>query len=511
MSLYLMLAAGFVLLLAGGELLVRGSVALAERLGMSSLLIGVVLVGFGTSMPEMVTSVEASLAGSPGIAVGNIVGSNLANTLLVLGLSALIVPIAIAPIVATRDGMFVLAATLVFVAIGYLASLDRIAGTALLLGLVFYIWTTYRQEKASFASDALAKKEANKDFDGKALSGEVGALAVRSQSALPIGMALAGAPDAGMATMMMGQQVALGNFLAYSRTQESVADASGARYLSMAGITGKGSVNFFKKLQSYEFRLGRTTENSYATTHPMSGERASVLEDTYRADPAWDAPLNPEWEAGFVLVKAKLRGFIQDPNKTLAQYPASDTRPSAHYARAYAYHKWKFVDKAEAEARALIAIDPANPYYHELLGQILLESGKPAEALEPLRMATQLSGKHPLIATLFGFALIATEDPAMLPEAESVLRASVAIDGENPDAWKQLGIIYTGKGDMPRAALAGAEHHILRGNPALALRDADAAMAGLPEYSADWIRAQDIKLTAENQIRAARDNERRNR
>ena len=326
-----------------------------------------------------------------------------------------------------------------------------------------------------------------------------------------IGMALAGAPDAGMATMMMGQQVALGNFLAYSRTQESVADASGARFLSMAGITGKGSVNFFKKLQSYEFRLGRTTENSYATTHPMSGERASVLEDTYRADPAWDAPLNPEWEAGFVLVKAKLRGFIQDPNKTLAQYPASDTRPSAHYARAYAYHKWKFVDKAEAEARALIAIDPANPYYHELLGQILLESGKPAEALEPLRMATQLSGNHPLIATLFGFALIATEDPAMLPEAESVLRASVAIDGENPDAWKQLGIIYTGKGDMPRAALAGAEHHILRGNPALALRDADAAMAGLPEYSADWIRAQDIKLTAENQIRAARDKDRRGR
>lgn len=326
-----------------------------------------------------------------------------------------------------------------------------------------------------------------------------------------IGMALAGAPDAGMATMMMGQQVAIGNFLSYSRTQESVADASGARYLSMAGISGKGSVNFFKKLQTYEFRLGRSTENSYATTHPMSGERAAVLEDTYRADAAWDAPLNAKWEAGFGLVKGKLRGFIQDPNKTLAQYPASDTRPAAHYARAYAYHKWKFVDQAEAEARALIALDPANPYYHELLGQILLESGKPVDALGPLRTATQLSGNHPLIATLFGFALIATEDPAMLPEAESVLRASVAIDSENPDAWKQLGIIYTGKGDMPRAALAGAEHHILRGQPALALRDADAAMAGLPEYSADWIRAQDIKLTAENQIRAARDKDRRGR
>jgi len=193
MSLYLMLALGFILLLAGGELLVRGSVSLAERLGMSPLLIGVVLVGFGTSMPEMVTSVEASLAGSPGIAVGNIVGSNLANTLLVLGLSALIVPIAISPIVASRDGIFVLASTLAFVAIGYVLSLDRMVGAALLIGLAFYIWITYRQEKLSFANDAAAKKKSeSKDFDGKALSSEVAALAVRSQTALPIGMTLVG-------------------------------------------------------------------------------------------------------------------------------------------------------------------------------------------------------------------------------------------------------------------------------------------------------------------------------
>lgn len=326
-----------------------------------------------------------------------------------------------------------------------------------------------------------------------------------------IGMALAGAPDAGMATMMMGQQVALGNFLSYSRTQESVADASGARFLSVAGISGKGSVDFFKKLQSYEFRLGRTTEQSYATTHPMSGERAAVLEDTYRADPAWDSPLNAEWEAGFVRVKAKLRGYIQDPNKTMAQYPPSDTSEAAHYARAYANHKWKFVDKAEAEARALIAINPDNPYYYELLGQIMLESGRPVAALEPLRQATQLSGNNPLIATMFGFALVATEDPSSMEEAEAVLRNAVAVDRENPDAWRQLGIIYMARGDMPRASLAGAEHNILVGNAPLALRDADLAMAGLPEYSADWIRAQDIKLTAENQIRDARNKDRRGR
>lgn len=146
MSFYLMLIAGFGLLLIGGETLVRGAVASAERLGMSSLLIGVVVVGFGTSMPELVTSVEASLAGSPGIAIGNIVGSNISNILLVLGLSALIAPFAINPRAVSRDGMSVLASTVLFVAIGFVVPLDRVAGCVLLAGLTAYFWMAYRQE-----------------------------------------------------------------------------------------------------------------------------------------------------------------------------------------------------------------------------------------------------------------------------------------------------------------------------------------------------------------------------
>ena len=88
------LFAGLILLLGGGESLVRGSVAVATRLGISPLMIGLTLVGFGTSTPEMVASVEAALIGSPGIAVGNIVGSNIANILLILGVSAMILPLA---------------------------------------------------------------------------------------------------------------------------------------------------------------------------------------------------------------------------------------------------------------------------------------------------------------------------------------------------------------------------------------------------------------------------------
>ena len=92
---WLFILAGFACLLIGGEALVSGAVSLAKRLGVPPMVIGLTLVGFGTSTPELVTSVQAALKGSPGIAVGNVVGSNIANILLILGLSALLAPIAV--------------------------------------------------------------------------------------------------------------------------------------------------------------------------------------------------------------------------------------------------------------------------------------------------------------------------------------------------------------------------------------------------------------------------------
>ncbi len=316
-----------------------------------------------------------------------------------------------------------------------------------------------------------------------------------------IGAAAAGAPDAAVAGVALGQSLAIQSFFRYSQGQESTADASGARYLSAAGITGRGSVEFFKKLQNYEFRLGRTSENNYATTHPLTSNRILVLDDAYRADPAWDAPLNPKWEADFVLLKAKLMGYVQAPSKIFAQYPPSDQSRPALYARAYAYQRSQDSASAIIEAQKLVDWEPSNPFFQELLGQLLLESGKAQEALFPLRKATGLSRTQPLIAGLFGHALVATEQESNYAEAEQVLRSSVARDPENPDAWLQLGIIYHARGDDARAALAGAERHYITGDPGLAYRDAQEAMRALPEYSPDWIRAQDISLLAEEEQR----------
>lgn len=310
--------------------------------------------------------------------------------------------------------------------------------------------------------------------------------------------AAAGGGDAAMAVLMAGQQAAMGKYLAFSRVQEATADAAGAEYLSRAGISGRGSIEFFKKLENLEYRYGYVPRqgDEYFRTHPMTGERIATLQDTYEKDPAWNTPSDPALEARFARAKAKLFGYLARPADTLRTYPEYMTDIPARYARAYAFHKDAHLDKALTEVDALLAIAPDDPYFLELKGQILLESGKPREALGPLRRATELTGNQPLIATLFGHALIATESPENYAEAERVLKAAVARDRFNPFAWHQLGVIYAASGDMPRARLASAEQQILSGRMAEALNNASAAEAALPQGSPDWLRAQDIALQA---------------
>ncbi|MDJ0642822.1 MAG: calcium/sodium antiporter [Erythrobacter sp.] len=140
--------AGLVGLAIGGELLVRGAVGIAQKLGVSTLFTGLVIVGFATSMPEMVASVQASLAGSPEIAWGNIVGSNLANTLLILGVSALVMPIALTG-TGRRDAVVALGVTLLLWALAWSQLGARWIGFALLAGIFVYIVWRYRHPGAA--------------------------------------------------------------------------------------------------------------------------------------------------------------------------------------------------------------------------------------------------------------------------------------------------------------------------------------------------------------------------
>jgi predicted Zn-dependent protease len=324
---------------------------------------------------------------------------------------------------------------------------------------------------------------------------------------LGVGAALAGAGDAAIGAMMAGQQAAIGSFLAFNRNQEAATDLAGARYLSGAGISGRGSLAFFERLRNMEIRRGysQSDEASYMRTHPLAGDRLQTLRDLYAADPAWDAPDDPELQDRFLRVRAKLFGYLAEPQRTFNMYPESDASIPARYARAFAYNKEAQIEKALAEVEGLLALEPDNPYFLEVKGQVLLESGRPADALEPLRRATDITLNQPLIAGMFGHALIATENQDNYAEAERVLRAAVARDRYNPFAWYQLGVVYAARGDIPRARLASAEQQVMARNYPEALRNAQAAEAGLPVGSPDWIRAQDVALEARAALERLRD------
>jgi cation:H+ antiporter len=145
LDIFLILA-GIGLLTAGGEGLIRGSLAVARRIGISPLLTGLVIVGFGTSMPELVVSLDATLSGRPDLAVGNVVGSNIGNILLILGMCAVITPLAVKPLALRRDALVMVGATMLFLVLAFGGQLGRGEGIVFFAGLAFYLAWAYRTE-----------------------------------------------------------------------------------------------------------------------------------------------------------------------------------------------------------------------------------------------------------------------------------------------------------------------------------------------------------------------------
>lgn len=162
-SLYLLVGIG--LLTAGGEAMIRGALGLAKRIGVSPLLSGLVIVGFGTSMPEMVVSVEAALGGQPDIALGNVVGSNIANILLVLGLCAVISPLAVTALALRRDAVTVIAASLLFIFLASSNTLSHLDAAILLLALFAYLAWAYWSERFNAAPSAVVHEAEAGAFD----------------------------------------------------------------------------------------------------------------------------------------------------------------------------------------------------------------------------------------------------------------------------------------------------------------------------------------------------------
>jgi len=187
-----MAGSGLLLLLGGGEVLLRGAVALAGRLGLSPLLIGLTVVAAGTSMPELVVVVSSGLAGAPDLGVGNVVGSNIANILLILGAAAVFWPVATRPHHILRDGVAVLTATALFLVFAWIGPVGRVEGLIMLAVLTAYMVFSYvsdrRAQAAARSADAEAEDAAEESAPAPGLAASmllvaagVGALVAGSQ------------------------------------------------------------------------------------------------------------------------------------------------------------------------------------------------------------------------------------------------------------------------------------------------------------------------------------------
>lgn len=244
------LAAGLGLLILGGELLVRGAAGFALRLGVSPLLIGLTVVGFGTSTPELVTSLEAAFKGSPGIAIGNVVGSNTANVLLILGIAALLAPIPVERRAFLRDGTVAAVAALACLAVVLAGSLERLSGLILVGLLAAYIaFAAWRERVPAGTEDAF--KEARRSMGvplavGLALGGlAITVLGARLLVDAAIGLAqVAGVSDTviGLTVVAIGTslpEMATSVVAAYRRAPEiAFGNIVGSNIYNVLGILG---------------------------------------------------------------------------------------------------------------------------------------------------------------------------------------------------------------------------------------------------------------------------------
>jgi predicted Zn-dependent protease len=294
----------------------------------------------------------------------------------------------------------------------------------------------------------------------------------------------------GAAAISAPQAYLMHTLLAYQRAQEDQADRTGVRLLTMTGQSAKGMYDTFKKFAD-EMMFSRAYIDPYVQNHPMPADRMQALADLVKT-PYWDKKDPPELQFRHDMMRAKLCGFLERADVIMRRYPASDTSMPARYARAIAAFRFGDVRSAITQIDGLIEANPNNPYFYELKGQALLESGHPTEAVVPLRRAVEMAPDPALIQILLAQALIATNNNKNAAEAVPLLRAALAKEPESGDAYEQLAMAYGHNGNLADADLASAQAAFARGDNKTARELAARAKMRFPVGSPGWVRADDI-------------------
>jgi predicted Zn-dependent protease len=303
-----------------------------------------------------------------------------------------------------------------------------------------------------------------------------------------------GASQVGAATIAGSQHVALRTVLSYQRNQEEQADRAAVKFLNATSQSAKGMHDTFKRMAD-QFMFTARHADPYAQSHPLPAERVAALTQIAKESNYWDKKDPAELQLRHDMMRAKISGFMEPPATVARRYPPNDTSLPARYARAISTYRHGNLQNAVTQIDALIAQQPNNPYFYEVKGQALLEAGRGAEAVAPLRRAVQMVPNAPLIQIMLGQALVSTNNPANADEAVNMLRNSLAREPEAPAGYQQLAMAYGRKGDLAQADLASAQAAFYRGDIKTARELAARAKTRFPVGTPGWVKADDIVST----------------
>ena len=300
-----------------------------------------------------------------------------------------------------------------------------------------------------------------------------------------------GLANAGAAAVAGPQEMIRRTLISYVRQQEENADRAGVKFLTATGQSPKGMYETFRRFTNESLFAARGAD-PYLQSHPMPAERVAALEGLARSSPYWDKKDDPALQLRHDMMRAKISAFMERQDTVYRRYPLSNDSLPARYAHAISTYLHGDLRTALGMIDALIQVQPNNAYFYELRGQALLEGGKPAEAIAPLRKAVQLSNNAPLIEMLLGQALVATNNKAYTEDAIAILRAAVARETEAPLGYTQLAMAYGRKGDYAEADLASAQAAFLRGDNKTARELASRAKTRFAVGTPGWVKADDI-------------------
>ena len=322
---------------------------------------------------------------------------------------------------------------------------------------------------------------------------EMRAAMLRGLGAMLLGGAAAvasGQPGVAAAGMMGGQAMAMGEFLAFTRSQEQAADQAAMDYLERLGWSARGLERLLEKMLDQEL-LAAARQDPYFRTHPLSRDRLDFVREQLARSPTADAPLPPGMEEAFAMVRAKIDGFVDAPGTTWRRYPESDVSAPARYARAIAQFRSGRIDAALEILDTLLRENPSSPWLHELRGQILFGGQRAPEALVSYAAAARLAPSEGLIRLNHARVLIELGEPAQLRQAVAELDAALRQERESAFAWRQMAIARGRLGDLPQADIALAEEALIQGDTRTARMLAQRAVQAMPPGPAR-LRAQDI-------------------